>query len=869
MTRRRGCLRWVLVAYLVLLAASHGVRRLEPPAPPSLAALSTIEVSAATGTKLLPSKVLVAYREWAPPGAGPETPVLVLLHGSPGSSRDFLNLGPELAARFRVVAPDLPGFGASSHDVPDYSIRAHAAYTGELMAALGIDRAHVLGFSMGGGVALELADQRPRQVASVTMLSAIGVQELELLGDYRVNHALHGAQLAGLWLMFEAVPHFGLFDGGMLSREYARNFFDSDQRPLRQILGRLQVPMLILHGQGDILVPVEAARESYRLVPQSELVLFDESHFMVFAGSERLSRPITEFVERVERGEEPTRAMASPERLAAAAQPFDTHGVPRAAGVTLLVLAALLAFATLVSEDLTCIAAGVLVAHGRLSFVAATLACFAGIVVGDLALYGIGRLLGRAGLQRAPLKWWIKPEAVERGARWLEEKGPVIVFATRFLPGTRLATYVGAGLVRAGFWRFAGWFTLAALVWTPILVGFATWAGARALEQLELFRGRALGGLLLLAVGLYLLIKLALPLATWRGRRRLYGALQRKLRWEFWPPWMFYPPVVAYVLWLGLKHRSPTLFTAANPGMPASGFIGESKGAILDHLEPRSVARYARLPAAASLVERLAGAHAFMAAQGLDFPVVVKPDAGQRGLGVLVARSEAELAAALAAIPLDCVVQEHVGGVELGVFYVRLPGQEKGSVFSTTRKLLPSVVGDGERTVEELILADDRAVCAADAYLAGLGTRAEEVPRAGEAVRLTDLGTHCRGAVFLEGRDLVTPRLEAAIDRISRSFDGFYFGRFDLRVPSEEAARQGEQILRAGAQRGHLGGDPHLRSRQQRAGRLAHALQAVAARLRDRAPEPRAGRRARIAPGARAAADRLPAPPGQGAEVGA
>lgn len=67
------------------------------------------------------------------------------------------------------------------------------------------------------------------------MLSAIGLQEFELTGSYRVNHALHGAQLASLWLLCNAVPHFGLLHRSGLSVEYARNFYDSDQRPLRLV----------------------------------------------------------------------------------------------------------------------------------------------------------------------------------------------------------------------------------------------------------------------------------------------------------------------------------------------------------------------------------------------------------------------------------------------------------------------------------------------------------------------------------------------------------------------------------------------------------------------------------------------------------
>jgi hypothetical protein len=57
-------------------------------------------------------------------------------------------------------------------------------------------------------------------------------------------------------------------------------------------------------------------------------------------------------------------------------------------------------------------------------------------------------------------------------------------------------------------------------------------------------------------------------------RRQIVGRLRRVTRWEFWPPWAFYPPVVMYLFYLGLKYRNLTLFTAANPGIPDGGFIG-------------------------------------------------------------------------------------------------------------------------------------------------------------------------------------------------------------------------------------------------------------------------------------------------------
>src|SRR5262249_27326643 len=156
----------------------------------------------------------------------------------------------------------------------------HARYVLAMLDKLNVKKAHFIGFSMGGGVALNIANIAPERVASLTMLSAIGVQELELLGNYHLNHAIHGAQLAVIWFLHHGVPHFGWLDHSMLNLEYARNFYDTDQRPLRQILSEYSGPMLIIHGQHDVMVPVEAAREAYRLVPQSELALFpNENHF--------------------------------------------------------------------------------------------------------------------------------------------------------------------------------------------------------------------------------------------------------------------------------------------------------------------------------------------------------------------------------------------------------------------------------------------------------------------------------------------------------------------------------------------------------------------------------------------------------------
>lgn len=258
--------------------------------------------------------------------------------------------------------------------------------------------------------------------------------------------------------------------------------------------------------------------------------------------------------------------------------------------------------------------------------------------------------------------------------------------------------------------------------------------------------------------------------------------------------WAFYPPVVAYLTSLMVKHRSATLFTAANPGMPASGFVGESKFDILNALSGAGpfVARAALLPAELTPLQRRRRVERFMAAHDLTVPIVLKPNQGQRGSGVVIVRSRADLEARLEQSSVDTIVQEYVGGEEFGVFYYRMPGESHGHIFSVTEKTFPSVVGDGDRTLEQLILDDDRAVCAARLYCDRHRDRLSTIPAQGERIPLVELGSHCRGAMFLDGGWVVTPALEARFDAIAKTFDGFYFGRFDVRV------EEGIEAFRAG-----------------------------------------------------------------------
>ncbi len=791
--------RWrFLVVYLALLLASHIWRCWKPAENFSESALCSncrfSMLSAINGEQRLEQKIRFVYQDRE--AIGESALPMVLIHGSPGEASDFNRIAPLLENSHRLIVPDLPGFGASTRDLPDYSFRAHAKYLIELLDHLKLEQAHFVGFSMGGGVLLNLYDLAPQRVASATLLSSIGVQEMELLGDYHLNQVVHGLQLGLFWLLREGLPHSPISHMRDISVSYSRNFYDSDQRPLRALLSRFEKPMLIVHGHRDFLVPVETAREHHRLVPQSELALSDFDHFMVFNQKDYLAPLLTDFMARVEAGIALNKSQADPSRVLVSQQPFDPKTLPKFIGLTAFVVVLSLAAATLITEDLTCIAAGVMVAQGRLDFAIAVFACFLGIYVGDLLLFLAGRWLGRAALSRAPIKWFVSERAVKRGSEWMQHQGAKVIFISRFLPGARLPTYFAAGALRTSFWKFALYFAIACAVWTPLLVGLAMLLG-KGLVESALFAGQ---GLLLkafiAAILIYLAVKMLVRLSTWRGRRLLISSWRRMVNWEFWPAYIFYTPVVLYVVWLMLKHRSLTLFTAANPAIPGGGFIGESKAEIYRGLAGANefLPKWKLLPASTGVEQKIQSAKNFIADQKLTYPVVLKPDAGQRGSGVGIIQSENELERYLRQANVDMLIQEFLRGEEFGVFYYRYPNQPTGKIFAITEKRFPTVIGDGSSTLEQLILNDSRAVCMARFLLDKHADHLWDTPEDGEIVNLVELGTHCRGAVFLDGGWVKTDELEAAIDRICQHFQEYYFGRFDLRTPNVSDFQQGRNF---------------------------------------------------------------------------
>lgn len=275
--------------------------------------------------------------------------------------------------------------------------------------------------------------------------------------------------------------------------------------------------------------------------------------------------------------------------------------------------------------------------------------------------------------------------------------------------------------------------------------------------------------------------------------------------WEYWPFGILQAPLFLYWLWLSAKARSLFFFSASNPSILTGGMMGESKSEVLalvpDAVKPKTV--LIKIPASREDVLQLLRENRF------TFPVIFKPDLGERGWMVRRINSEADVDRYLEEIRIDFIVQEFVPlPLEFGVFYVRFPDQKSGVVNSITMKEFLAVVGDGKSTIQQLILNLDRAKLQWETLKETYRNRLDEVLPPGQRLELVSIGNHCLGTKFINANHLITPKLIDSFDKISQQIEGFYFGRFDLRCASLEDLENGKvkvvELNGCGAEPAHI-----------------------------------------------------------------
>ncbi len=252
-------------------------------------------------------------------------PVLLLIHGMAGSLATWRSVIDPLARNSTVLAVDLPGHGASSPGGGDYSLGSLAAGLRDVLTTLGHDRATLVGHSLGGGIAMQFAYQFPEMTERLVLVSSGGL-------GLEVNPALRAASLPGANLFLSVTAEAARLASGIAGRvlrathspprpgldELVRSYVslaDADRRSaflatVRSVVGlsgqtvragdRLylaqDLPVLLIWGAEDPIIPVEHARAAHELLPDSTLAVFDNvRHFPHVEAPERFITALEDF----------------------------------------------------------------------------------------------------------------------------------------------------------------------------------------------------------------------------------------------------------------------------------------------------------------------------------------------------------------------------------------------------------------------------------------------------------------------------------------------------------------------------------------------------------------------------------------------
>jgi pimeloyl-ACP methyl ester carboxylesterase len=272
----------------------------------------------------------VVYRVAGEPEEPGSRPVLLLVHGMAGSSAVWKAMLPRLGERYHVIAPDLPGHGESAKPRSDYSLGAYANTLRDLMIAVGVPSATVVGHSLGGGVVMQLAYQHPQRCQRLVLVSSGG------LGT-EVSWLLRAFTLPGTeYLMPVLFPGFVRDAGNAVSQAVARfgiRWAKAEQewrayasltdpqnrhsfvRTLRAVIDpsgqsvsahdklylARHLPTMIVWGTNDTIIPVSHAEAAHQAVPGSRLEILDGvGHFPPAEVPVQMTDIVIDFVDTTE-----------------------------------------------------------------------------------------------------------------------------------------------------------------------------------------------------------------------------------------------------------------------------------------------------------------------------------------------------------------------------------------------------------------------------------------------------------------------------------------------------------------------------------------------------------------------------------------
>ena len=252
------------------------------------------------------------------------------------------------------------------------------------------------------------------------------------------------------------------------------------------------------------------------------------------------------------------------------------------------------------------------------------------------------------------------------------------------------------------------------------------------------------------------------------------------INYEYWPMWAFYFPLFFVFFYKGLKNGQMFFFTNVNKNLDEFGGLFFDSKRVIDKKIPLSYR------AEHILIEK--GKQFKIQDLKFSFPLIIKPDQGERGRGVKKINNESELAEYFK-LPAkeDLLIQPYIDwSKEYGVFMAINPVNLKYEILSLTEKKYFSIIGDGKLNIEQLVKQSQRGLVFYDEITSRYNSNLKEIPAKGKTIVLHTQGNHSKGTEFIDISHLITGSMTRSFGNFMKGLDGFEYGRLDVKCKSFE-----------------------------------------------------------------------------------
>jgi hypothetical protein len=266
--------------------------------------------------------------------------------------------------------------------------------------------------------------------------------------------------------------------------------------------------------------------------------------------------------------------------------------------------------------------------------------------------------------------------------------------------------------------------------------------------------------------------------------------LKRIHRYEFWPFWVFYIPAYCYYFYLAIKARRWVYFSTLNSCMNFGGAFLSSKSNSLKDVPQNWVPKTIYVPSN----QHIAKIQGTLIAKGITFPLIVKPDMGERGKNVALLATVKELEQYLKKIKQPVLIQEYISyPIELGILFY-WDTNNKPCISSIGVKKFCEIEGNGKDTLKKLVSKNHRIASRKDFLEDKFKEQWLQILPKNEKILIEPIGNHNLGTAFYDGMEYYSEEMLTWVVRCLKNISGFDYGRLDLKIENWNAFKNNNGI---------------------------------------------------------------------------